>query len=285
MLSSIVCRHPYTVTGPHASGSTRTLAGCPTSRGLWLSGSPASYWNWGQRRVHHISATEATSYSSLYREGRFGYGILINQRYGKSQTDDAGTRKTDDRLYIQNRFLYDLGDEGSIFNLFSNTRLRTQFDKGYDYGANEDGSDRLISRFFAPAYFTEDIGLAYIPNDNFTYEMGFGLQQTYVADQDLAPLYGFEENENFRSEAGLTIGASYQIDLAENLTFGTSLNTFTNVGKALSSTDIHFNNKLVGRINSFMNATLNLDFVYDDDYSEDWQVAQVLSLGVSFNLR
>src|SRR5690625_5975562 len=61
--------------------------------------------------------------------------------------------------------------------------------------------------------------------------------------------------------------------------------TFTNVGKALSSTDIHFNNKLVGRINSFMNATLNLDFVYDDDYSEDWQVAQVLSLGVSFNLR
>src|SRR5690625_5972339 len=89
--------------------------------------------------------------------------------------------------------------------------------------------------------------------------MGFGLQQSYVADQDLAPLYGFEENENFRSEAGLTIGASYQIDLAENLTFGTNLNTFTNVGKALSSTDIHFNNKLVGRINSFMNATLNLD--------------------------
>src|SRR5690625_7334770 len=61
--------------------------------------------------------------------------------------------------------------------------------------------------------------------------------------------------------------------------------TFTNVGKALSSTDIHFNNKLVGRINSSMNATLNLDFVYDDDYSADWQVAQVLSLAVSFTPR
>ena len=285
ILLSILFFHHKPVKAQDSIVIPDTLAGWQTSWEVGLNGSQASYSNWAQGGVNNISATGATTYSSLYREGRFGYGILINLRYGKSQIDDEGTRKIDDRLYIQNRFLYDLGDEGSIFTLFSNIRLRTQFDKGYDYDANEDGSDRLISRFFAPAYFTEDIGLAYIPNDNFTYEMGFGLQQTYVADQDLAPLYGFEENENFRSESGLTIGASYQIDLAENLTFGTNLNTFTNVGKALSSTDIHFNNKLVGRINSFMNATLNLDFVYDDDYSEDWQVAQVLSLGVSFNLR
>src|SRR5690625_7763289 len=103
---------------------------------------------------------------------------MINLRYGKSQIDDEGTRKIDDRLYILNRFLYDLGDEGSIFKLFSNIRLRTQVDKGYDYGANEDGADGLISRFFAPAYFTEDIGLAYIPDGHISYEKALGLKQT-----------------------------------------------------------------------------------------------------------
>lgn len=262
-----------------------TLVGWQTSWEVGINGSQASYSNWAQGGVNNVAATGATTYSTMYKEGRFGYGLLINMRYGRSQIENEGTRKIDDRLYIQNRFLYDLGETGSDFKLFGNIRFRSQFDRGYDYGANEDGSDQLISSFFAPAYFSEDIGLAYIPNDNFTYEMGLGLQQTYVSDQELAPLYGFDEGENFRSEAGLTIGASYNIDLAENLSFATSVNTFTNVGKALSSTDVHFNNKLVGRINSFMNATLNLDFVYDDDYSDDWQAAQVLSLGISFNLR
>lgn len=262
-----------------------TLAGWQTSWEVGINGSQASYSNWAQGGVNNVAATGATTYSSLYKEGRFGYGLLINLRYGRSQIEDEGTRKIDDRFYIHNRFLYDLGDSESDFKLFSNIRFRTQFDRGYNYGANEDGSDQLISRFFAPAYFSEDIGLAYVPNDNFTYEMGLGLQQTYVSDQDLAALYGFEEGEKFRSEAGLTVGASYIANLADNLTFATSLNTFTNVGKALSSTDVHFSNRLTGRINSFMNATLNLDFVYDDDYSDDWQVAQVLSLGISFNLR
>lgn len=262
-----------------------TLAGWQTTWEVGINGSQASYSNWAQGGVNNVAATGGTTFSSLYKEGRFGYGLLINLRYGRSHIESEGTRKIDDRLYIHNRFLYDLGDATSDFKLFSNIRFRSQFDQGYNYGANEDGSDQLISSFFAPAYFTEDIGLAYIPNDNFTYEMGLGLQQTYVADQDLAPIYGFDEGEQFRSEAGLTIGASYNINLAENLSFATSLNTFTNVGKALSSTDIHFNNKMVGRINSFMNATLNLDFVYDDDFSDDWQVAQVLALGISFNLR
>jgi hypothetical protein len=34
-----------------------------------------------------------------------------------------------------------------------------------------------------------------------------------------------------------------------------------------------------------MNTSLNLDFIYDDDFSSEIQVAQVLSLGVSFTLR
>jgi hypothetical protein len=76
-----------------------------------------------------------------------------------------------------------------------------------------------------------------------------------------------------------------QTPIAENLSFATSINTFTSFNKSKSSTDFYFSNKLTGNINSFMNASLNLDFIYDDDFSDEIQIAQVLSLGVSFTLR
>src|SRR5690625_6665729 len=129
LLSSLFFHHSP-VNAQDAIVVRDSLSGGQTSWEVGLSGSQASYSNWAHGGVNNISATGATTYSSLYREGRFGYGILINLRYGKSQIDDEGTRKIDDRLYIQNRFLYDLGDEGSIFKLLSNIRLRTQFEIG-----------------------------------------------------------------------------------------------------------------------------------------------------------
>jgi hypothetical protein len=60
--------------------------------------------------------------------------------------------------------------------------------------------------------------------------------------------------------------------------------TFTNLNKAVSSTDVFVTNQFTGKINDFMNASLRLDFIYDDDYSKELQVAQVLSVGVSFIL-
>src|SRR5699024_12213027 len=112
------------------------------------------------------------------------YGALLNTRYGKSKIEGEGTRKTDDLLFIKNRFLYDLAKNESDFSLFGNVDFRTQFDRGFDYGAADDGGDVLISKFMAPGYLSENVGIAYIPNDIYSFEAGIGMKQTFVSEED-----------------------------------------------------------------------------------------------------
>ncbi|MDX1640882.1 MAG: DUF3078 domain-containing protein [Balneolaceae bacterium] len=262
-----------------------TLSGWQTSWVIGLNGSQASYSNWSQGGTNNIAATGTSSFSSLYKKKKFAFGFLLDTRYGKTRIEDEGTRKIADRLNLLNRFLYTLNEENPELKLFANLSFRTQFDKGYNYGAAEDGGDILISSFMAPAYFNESIGVAYVPSDFFSVEAGLGLKQTYVSDESLSETYGLDEGDQFRSEAGLTIGAGLETNLLENVTFSSSIQTFTNFNRSLSSTDVYFSNKLIGRVNSYMNTNLSLDLVYDDDFSEELQVAQILSLGISYSIR
>lgn len=261
-----------------------TLAGWDSSWRAGLSGSQASYSNWSQGGVSNVAVTGNSLIKFKYRDNRFSYGFLIDTRYGQTRIENEGVRKIDDRLVIRNRFLYDLADENADFKLFGNINLRTQFDEGFNYGAGPDGGNILISDIFSPAYITESVGLAYVPTINFSFEAGFGMQQTIVLNEELSTRYNLPEGDTFKNEAGITTAASYTMSLAENLTVDTSLETFTSLNKKIRSTNVYFSNRFTGRINRFMNANLSLDFVYDDDFSKELQIAQVLSVGVSFSL-
>lgn len=262
-----------------------TLRGWQTTWVIGLNGSQASYSNWSQGGTNNIAATGTSTFTSLYKKRKFAYGFLLETRYGKTRIEDEGTRKIADRLYLLNRFLYTLNDENPELKLFGNLTFRTQFDQGFNYGAAEDGGDVLISKFMAPAYFNESIGMAWVPNDFFSVEAGLGLKQTYVSDESLSETYGLDEGDQFRSEAGLTIGANVEKNILENVRYTSSIQTFTSFNNALSSTDFYFSNKIIGRVNSYINTNLSLDLVYDDDFSEEIQVAQILSLGISYSIR
>lgn len=261
-----------------------SLSGWSQSWEVGLTGSQASYSNWSQGGVNNIAATGSSDFIAKYRQNRFSYSFQLVTRFGQARIQDEGVRKTDDRLAVRNRFLYDLAEEDSDFKLFSNINFRTQFAEGFNYGGGADGENILISNFMAPGYFTQNAGLAYVPTDNFSFEGGLGLQQIIVRDEALSTTYGLPEGDTFRNEAGLTLAAAYNMRLATNLSWSTSLESFTNLNKAVSSTDVYFLNQITGRINRFMNASLRFDIVYDDDFSKEVQVAQILSVGVSFIL-
>jgi len=261
-----------------------SLSGWDYSWVAGLNGSQASYSNWSKGGVNSISGNAHSAITAKYREGRFSYGALLSTRYGKSKIEGEGTRKTDDLLLIKNRFLYDLAKDESNFSLFGNVDFRTQFDKGFDYGAADDGGDVLKSKFMAPGYFSENAGIAYIPNDIYSFEAGFGMKQTIVTEDSLATDYGLDEGSNFRNEAGITLGAGFEYPIVKNFILSSSVESFTNVNRPISSTDIYFTNQLTGKINSFMNTSLRFELIYDDDFSEEVQMLQVLSLGVSFIL-
>ena len=136
----------------------------------------------------------------------------------------------------------------------------------------------------APGYISENAGIAYVPSDYFSLETGLGLQQTIVRDETLSETYGLDPGDTFRNEAGYTFAASFERGVGTNLKLISAVETFTNLNRPISSTDVYFSNELTGRINRLMNASLRFDLAYDDDFSKEIQVAQILSLGLSFVL-
>lgn len=261
-----------------------TLSGWNFSWIAGLNGSQAAYSNWSQGGVDNISILASSTFSSKYRSGRYAYGLLLATRYGRSRIEDQGTRKTDDRLSIRNRFLYDLSETGGNYSLFGNVNFRTQFDEGFEYGAGPAGEDLLISRFMAPAYFTQSAGLAYTPADYFSFEAGLAMKQTIVTDDALQPLYGLDAGQTLRNEAGLALGIIFERAIAPNVFLSTGIETFTNMIRPVSRTDVYFTSQLTGRVNNIISTSLGVDLAYDDDFSEELQVLQVLSLGVSLAL-
>jgi hypothetical protein len=263
-----------------------TLAGWDYGWVAGLNGAQASYSNWSQGGVNNIAVSGNSTFRTFYREGKFSYGFLINTRYGKTRIDGEGTRKTDDRFSIRNRFLYDLGGDESHFSVYGNLNFRTQFDRGFEYGEDEGDPDILISNFLSPAYITESVGLLYRPSEQLSFEAGLGLQQTIVQDESVLAnrQYGVPDGENFRNEAGANLGVSYQRNISSNIVLSSTAETFTNLNKSLSSTDLYFSNEFIGNLNDFINTSLRFDIAYDDDFSDELQVRQSITVGISFIL-
>ena len=269
-----------------------TLAGWDYGWVAGLNGSQASYSNWAQGGVNTIAITGNSTFRTYFRDGKFSYGFLLNTRFGKTRIDGEGTRKTDDRLSIRNRFLYDLGNEDSHFSIYGNLNFRTQFDRGFEYGEDAADPDIVISNFFSPAYVTESIGLLYRPTEDLSFEAGLGLQQTIVTDDtvltgasaDENNRYGLQEGDNFRNEGGINLGASYQRNISSNIILSSTAESFTNLNKSVSSTDVFFSNEFIGNLNNFINTSLRFDIAYDDDFSTELQVRQSITVGISFIL-
>lgn len=260
-----------------------TLEGWDQSWVASLNGSQAAYNNWSQGGVSSISGTGSSVFTLYYKEGQFSYGFRTNLKYGQSNIKGQGVRKTDDLISIRNRFNYTFREDGTLSG-YGTINFRTQFDQGFEYATEDGQPDILISNFFAPAYLSEGVGVAYDPSPAFTFEAGLGLKQTFVNDDDLAPIYGLDAGENFRSEGGLTTGINFEKEVAEDILFASSVETFTNFLTPVDETDVFWANELVGQINSIVSASFQFELRYDNDFSSEVQLKQVLSAGVSVNL-
>ncbi|WP_020404421.1 DUF3078 domain-containing protein [Gracilimonas tropica] len=260
-----------------------TLDGWDQSWVASLNGSQAAYNNWSQGGVSSISGTGSSILTLKYRQGLFSYGFRTNLKYGQSNIKGQGVRKTDDVIELINRFNY-MFSEGSNWSGYGNINFRTQFDKGYDYSTEDGVPDVLISDFLAPAYIMEGVGLAFDPGSGLTFEAGLALKQTIVNDDSLKSLYNVAQDKNIRGEGGLTTGINFEKEVFENILYTSSLETFTNFLIPVSETDVKWGNELVGQINSLVSASFQFELRYDNDFSSEVQLKQVLSAGISVNL-
>lgn len=247
-----------------------------------LNGSQAAYRNWSQGGVNTISVTASTVFNLRYRKDKFAYALTTNLKYGKAKLEGEGTRKTDDRIAVNNKFSYLFDDER--WSAFGNINFATQFDEGFDYNVPDGQDPILISKFFAPAYFTQIAGIAFNPADYFTAEAGVAFKETIVSDTRLSTRYGLDPGEKFRFEPGYATGLNFEKTIVSNVKLISVFETFTNLQRNIKSTDIVFSNEVIGKINDFMNTSFQFVVIYDDDFSTKAQIKQVLSVGLSFSL-
>lgn len=247
-----------------------------------LNGAQAAYNNWSQGGVNTISITASTVYNMKYRHNKFAYALATNLKYGKAKLEGQGTRKTDDRIAVNNKFSYLFADDS--WSAFGNINFNTQFDQGFDYNVPDDQDPILISKFFAPAYVTEIAGIAYSPANYFSAEAGLAMKQTIVTDTTLSTRYGLKAGNKFRFEPGYSIALNFEKTVVSNVKLISSVETFTNMQRHIDNTDVNFSNELIGKINGFMNMSLQFVMIYDSDFNRKVQIKQVLSAGLSISI-
>lgn len=245
-----------------------------------LNGNEAAYSNWGNGGVNSLALTASTIFNTKYVSHRFGYYANVNLKYGQTKIQGFGLRKTDDLIQFKNQMNIFFNDHR--FSGFLSLSFLSQFDKGYNYP--NDSTDVLVSRFMGPAYLKEGTGIAYQPVDYISIQGGFALQQTIVKDTTLSTRYGLKPHSKVLPEGGIGIGISFDKDIFTNVTYQTSLETFTSFVKPIRSTDISFSNELTGKVNDFMNVNLQFQMLYNDDITKAVQIKQVLALGVNIRI-
>ncbi|MDG5767888.1 DUF3078 domain-containing protein [Balneolales bacterium ANBcel1] len=247
-----------------------------------LTGSQATYRNWSQGGTDNLSLLGTVAFSGEYQKNNLLYRLGVNLRYGQTRIGDGDFVKSDDHIRIRNQFRRLFRDER--FSFIFNVNFESQFDKGYDNPVPAEGETRtMVSRFMAPAYLTETLGLRYNPDRNLRFEAGLAMKQTFVTDTDLSPRYGLNPGDSFRNEAGFSLLIGYDRRIMESIYYSGYVETFTNINKSLLSSDVLFVNEITGQINRYISANVEFSLAYNDDVTEELQIKQIVSVGISYN--
>ncbi len=244
-----------------------------------VNASQASYSdNWSQGGSDSFNAVGGSSFNARYTADKFGSAHGITLRYGQTRVDGGEFRKSDDVIRVRNQFRRQFEDErwGAVLNVNADT----QFDKGFD-----SAQEQLRSRFLAPLYVTEILGISFTPDDiGFQAEAGFSMQQTIVRDTDLSERYGLDEGERFRNEAGFSTVLSFNRSIFRDFSYSGYIETFSSFDKPVSRTDFNFVSELSGDINEYVSVNFEFTLRYNDDVDEDLQTRQILSVGFRYSL-
>ena len=265
--------------------------GWRTAATAQLAGSQAAYSNWQEGGVSTLAFTASTNgvFERILgafkqkHEARFAFGLL--------KQDSLDFRKAEDLI----RYAFALQYRGfGVVQPTLTLAARTQFAAGFDYSPTAEeyptlpivaGQALKVSGFGAPAYLTQTLGITYDPDRWYTARIGLGIKETIVAIDHLRPLYGNDPDEAVRVEAGLDAEIQVDRQVAENIRLQSRLGVFqafNQVGN--QAPDTIWENTLTMQVSRILNVNLGVVTVFDRDVSEDIQVKEVLSLGVSFAL-
>jgi len=243
--------------------------------------------NWKGGGVNSIALGLLMNARLSYRRHRFNWSATTQLQYGIVKNAGQTLRKNTDRFYADAKAGYRLSTR---WQWFGSLNLLTQFAPGYDYVTLPSGQEQAnpIANWFAPAYLTESLELAYEPNDAFDLRLGvLTLRQTFVTDPAVRLYvprnYGVPLDRTVRTELAFQALFNYDQDIAQHVNLKVRYLFLIEYGD-LAASDHRLDFTLTGKINSLLNATLNGVVLYDQDQDFRLQYSQALSVGFLLTL-
>lgn len=258
-----------------------------------FSASQAAYRNWQEGGLNSLAFTTLLEGTAERGGNRWAQAHNVRLVLGFIDQENRVIRKSEDLVRLQSNLQYQ--GEG-FFREFSPTlagNLRTQFASGFNYSDNpySDGHPRAeedppvqTSSFFAPGTLTESVGLTYEPYQQLSLRFGVASKQTIVREPDFRVLYGVEEDNLMRTEAGGQFSSTLDQNLTENIRYRSQLNVFYAMGQFSTLPDVIWENVINLEVNDWLTTDLEFATIYDEDTTKALQMKEVISVGISFTL-
>ncbi|WP_316830433.1 DUF3078 domain-containing protein [Pedobacter aquatilis] len=243
--------------------------------------------NWKGGGVNSIAVGGLLNWKAEYSKNSYSYVSEVILQYGKIKNKDQLQKKTNDRIFWDNKASFQMSKNWYFFGSVS---FESQFDNGYSYSTvNGVETPTLISKFMGPGYLTESVGFEYKPNKYFSTRIGTGTaRQTFVLDTALyrtnSKNYGVTPGKQFRNELAFQIVSAFDKDIFTNTNLKARYAMFIPYEDiAFKRVDHRLDVALTAKINRYMNTSLTGVLLYDmDTGTNKVQASQTLALGFAF---
>lgn len=245
--------------------------------------------NWKAGGINAFGFNTLFNYKANYKKDRNSWDNDVDLAFGFVNNSGVGYRKTIDRIFLDTKYGYELGD---IWSLFSALNFASQFSDGYNY--TEDDQAHLISGAFAPAFITASVGFEYHPVEYFKVRISpFSPRITIVNDpqrfvQTVGPEpYGVEPPESVRVEwLGFQLLAEFDKQLYENVNLKWRYMAFANYETLEARRiDHRFDIDFIAKVGKYFNVGLGGILLYDYDQDTGAQLSQVFSIGFLYTFQ
>jgi hypothetical protein len=243
--------------------------------------------NYSAGGVSAIALGSNFDYKAEYNKTPVDFTTELNLLYGISKNKGQGSRKTNDRIFFDNKLAKQLSKRWFFFGSLT---FESQFTKGFNY-TNPDGTDAQtpyeISDFMAPGYLTESIGFEYKPTKYFDLRFGTGTaRQTFVLDTTIyhnqPTNYGVPIGHTIYNELAVSVVAALDKDLMKNLHINVRYALFIPYIQPFAYMSHRVDATLTAKVNRLIAVTMNGTFLYDKHTSDAVQGTEGLALGVIY---
>ena len=243
-----------------------------------LNFSQIAFGNWTKGGENSLTWSVNGDFHLKYNNDSFLFKTKIRSIYGRTKLDGKDFKTNENELYIDQVLSYHANWKVDPF--FSNS-VQTQITTGYEYKGE---LAEKVADFFDPAVITQSLGFTYDKLKIVQTRLGLALQHTITnkyrkySDDPETPA----EKEAYKFETGFESVTNAKIKIDKNVIAESNLRLFSRF-EEIDVWDVRWDNKIVAKINSWLNVSFTYNFIIKTSESPRPQMKESLLMGIKYN--